>query len=142
MDETTEMVPPSDAVGGATPEEDAEPAIDAGAWANLLDMTGGDQEFVDELADTYLEEGTGLIATLRRAAPRGVGEEMLRSAHSLKSSSVNLGALRLGGLARSLEEASRAGDVPDADARVMAIEVEFERVRRAIRGERERRAAG
>jgi hypothetical protein len=55
---------------------------------------------------------------------------------------LNVGALELGGSCRSLEEAARAGAVPDAGQRIEAIASGFEGVRTALLGERARRAQG
>ena len=71
--------------------------IDAATFANLVEMTGGDLAFVDELVDTYLEEGDRLVEDLIVAATAGDVEAMIRPAHSMKSSSLNVGALELGG---------------------------------------------
>ena len=115
-------------------------AIDAAAFANLVEMTGGEMDFVDELVDTYLEDGAQQVELLRDAAARGETTDLVRPAHSLKSSSLGVGALVLGDLARALEEAARAGAIPDAFERVDAIASGFERVRVALLDERVRRA--
>ena len=118
------------------------PAIDATAFANLLEMTGGDQEFVDDLVDTYLAEGETLVERLRSAATGGdtSTDELLRAAHSLKSSSLNVGALPLGELCRSLEAEARGGPVADPGPRVDAIAAGFDDARRALLAERAGRA--
>jgi HPt (histidine-containing phosphotransfer) domain-containing protein len=115
--------------------------IDAAAFANLLEMTGGDIEFVDDLVDTYLEEGVSLIDRMRMAASAGDGanDDLLRAAHSLKSSSLNVGALSLGELCRALEADARGGPVADAGRRVDAITSGFEAARAALLKEREER---
>ena len=120
--------------GGAAP-------IDAAAFANLLEMTGGDIEFVDDLVDTYLEEGVSLIERLRTAASAGDAgtDELLRAAHSLKSSSLNVGALSLGELCRGLEADARGGPIADAEPRVGAIASGFDDARRELLAERARR---
>src|SRR4051812_20332305 len=104
-------------------------------------MTGGDMAFVDELVDTYLEDGASQLAALRTAADAGSAEALGRPAHSLKSSSLNVGALELGSLCRALEEASRGGLVPDAAEDVAAIAESFDATRTALLGERASRAA-
>jgi HPt (histidine-containing phosphotransfer) domain-containing protein len=122
----------------ADPSEATEP-IDAATFAALLEMTGGDMSFVNELVETYLDDGHRQVEALRDAAARGASEDLVRPAHSLKSSSSNVGALALGELARDLEEAARRGVVADADARVETIAVAFADARDALLGERERR---
>jgi len=110
--------------------------IDAATFANLLDMTGGDQAFVDELVDTYLEEGESLVGALGAAASAGSVEEPVRPAHSLKSSSLNVGALEIGELCRALEEEARGGSVGDPVARADAIGAAFAAAKQALLNER------
>jgi HPt (histidine-containing phosphotransfer) domain-containing protein len=118
-----------------------DPAIDAATFKGLLDMTGGDMAFVDELVDTYLEDGQRQVAALREAATSGQVSELVRPAHSLKSSSLNVGALALGGLSRQLEEDARNGDVADAVERVNDIAGAFDAATRALLAERASRTA-
>ena len=42
--------------------------IDAATFANLVEMTGGEMDFVDELVDTWLEDGESQLAAMRTAA--------------------------------------------------------------------------
>jgi HPt (histidine-containing phosphotransfer) domain-containing protein len=123
-------------------EDEAEPrsrAIDAATFAGLLEMTGGDMEFVDELVDTYISDGDQQVASLRAAVATGSVDDLIRPAHSLKSSSLNVGALALGELARGLEEAARGGAVTDAADRVDSIAVAYADARQALLDEREQR---
>ena len=113
--------------------------IDAPTFANLVEMTGGDLAFVDELVDTYLEEGDRLVEDLVVAAAAGDIEAMVRPAHSMKSSSLNVGALELGALCRGLEEDARGGAVDDPVGRANTIKVGFAEARAALLGERQRR---
>ena len=113
--------------------------IDAPTFANLVEMTGGDVAFVDELVDTYLEEGDRLVEDLVVAAAAGDIEAMVRPAHSMKSSSLNVGALELGALCRGLEEDARGGAVDDPVGRANAIKLGFAEARAALLEERPRR---
>ncbi len=116
---------------------DAADPIDPAAFANLVEITGGDLAFVDELVDTYLDDGAGQIEALEAALASGDAQALVRPAHSLKSGSLNVGALALGDLCRGLEEAARTVDpVPDAAERVAAIAAGFAEVRRALLAER------
>ncbi|HEX3427536.1 MAG TPA: Hpt domain-containing protein [Candidatus Limnocylindrales bacterium] len=113
-----------------------ETPIDRGVFEALVEMTGGEMEFVDELVDTYLDDGRQQIDALREALATGDAAALVRPAHSLKSNSLNVGALGLGGLCRELEESARSGAVPDAADRVDAIEQGFSGVRTALLAER------
>ena len=110
--------------------------LDPTAMTRLLEITGGDQGFVDELVDTFIQDATAQIEALRAAATAGDGEAVVRPAHSLKSNAANVGATDLGELARGLEADGRAGRVPDVAARVASVETEFAAVRDALLTER------
>jgi HPt (histidine-containing phosphotransfer) domain-containing protein len=113
--------------------------IDAATMANLLEITGGDQGFVDELVDTYVAEGNRIVGELVAAAQAGVVADLVRPAHSLKSSSLNMGALELGELCRRLEQDALGGTVDDPVARAAQIKGAFEEARAALLEERAHR---
>jgi len=106
-----------------------EPTLDPGALVRLLEITGGDAAFVDELVDTYLDDALVQLADLERAGAAGDVAGMVRPAHSLKSNSDNVGAVALTSICRALENDARAGSVPDAVDRIGAARREFEAVR-------------
>ena len=85
--------------------------LDPAAMTRLLEITGGDQEFVDELIDTFIDDAR---RRSRRSAPAAAGDiaAVVRPAHSLKSNAANVGATVLADLCRALEADARAGDVP------------------------------
>jgi HPt (histidine-containing phosphotransfer) domain-containing protein len=117
--------------------------IDPVVFANLVEMTGGEMDFVDELVDTFLEDGRGQLDALQAAVAAGDVDGLIRPAHSLKSGGLNVGAMHLGGLCRELEEAARStGAVPAAEDRVTAITSAFADVRRDLLAERARRTSG
>jgi HPt (histidine-containing phosphotransfer) domain-containing protein len=115
--------------------------IDPEVFANLVEMTGGEMDFVDELVDTFLEDGGRQIATMHAAVASGDVEGLGRAAHSLKSGCLNIGAADLGTICRSLEEAARGGSVPDAGDRIAAINAGFEAARAALLDARTERAS-
>jgi HPt (histidine-containing phosphotransfer) domain-containing protein len=110
--------------------------INRETFDGLLEMTGGDLAFVDELVDTYLEDGRDQIAALEAAAAGSDVTALVRPAHSLKTSSLNVGAMELGGLCQDLEQRARTGGVDDATARVASIAEGFALVSKALLAER------
>jgi HPt (histidine-containing phosphotransfer) domain-containing protein len=98
-----------------------ESTIDPGGIQRLLEITGGDIAFVDELITTYIEDAVVQIEALRRAAGAGTVDELVRPAHSLKSSSDGVGAVALASACRGLEAEARSGAVVDPIERVAAI---------------------
>lgn len=107
----------------------AELVLDLGGIERLLEITGGDAAFVDELIDTYIEDAAAQIEALRAAAKAGDVAGLVRPAHSLKSSSDNVGAAALTSLCRSLEAEARGGAVVDPAERVAVIATTFQATR-------------
>ncbi len=106
--------------------------VDPAAFAHLVEITGNDLEFIDELIETYVEDAVVQLEVMRGAAAAADPEAMVRPAHSLKSSSANVGAMALAEACRSLEADGRAGRVPDASERVNACEEAFAAARVAL----------
>jgi HPt (histidine-containing phosphotransfer) domain-containing protein len=106
--------------------------LDPNAMTRLLEITGGDVAFVDELVDTFLDDATVQLDALRAAAAANDVAGIVRPAHSLKSNSDNVGATALADQCRSLEADARAGNVPGMAARIAAVETEFASVRSAL----------
>lgn len=113
--------------------------IDQDAFDRLVEMTGGDLDFVDELVDTYIEDGRSQVGALRAALARGDDEAVVRAAHSLKSSSLNVGALALGARCRALEEEGRRGVMDDVGEQVGSITAAFDEAAAALLDARARR---
>jgi HPt (histidine-containing phosphotransfer) domain-containing protein len=97
---------------------DETPVLDRSVLDELRDSVGGDELFIADLAATYLAEGPGHLAAMQAAAAAGDAAAIVRPAHTLKSSSAALGAMRLSELAREIEFAGRNGEVADLASRV------------------------
>ena len=106
--------------------------LDPEALERLLDMVGGDIEFLDELIETYLDDAPTQLRAMRAATEAGDMGELVRPAHSLKTNSANMGAEALAGLCRSLETEARGGAVRGALERVAQAEAAFATVRVAL----------
>jgi two-component system sensor histidine kinase BarA len=106
--------------------------IDRETYDRLFEATGGDLAFMDDLVDTYLADADEQLEAMRSAAANDAPEALLRPAHTLKSSSANVGALGLAEECRSLEMDARAGSVPDMAARVDACAATFGAVRTGL----------
>jgi HPt (histidine-containing phosphotransfer) domain-containing protein len=112
-----------------------EPAIDAAVYATLQSTVGAD--FAAELADTFVEEASGMLAELRAARAYSHAERFRRAAHSLKSNSGTFGATRLAALARELElKGLDADPARDLDA-LTALTAEYERAVAALKALRD-----
>jgi len=88
---------------------DGVPVLDAAVIAELRAATGDDDAFIAELIESYLAEGQANVDSLSAAAAQSDLAVFTRAAHTLKSTSATIGAMRLSELCRGLEEAARSG---------------------------------
>lgn len=108
-------------------------ALDRAALDGLLEMTGGDEEFLAEMIDTFLADGQTLLAEMKTAAAAaGDAAALRRAAHTLKSNSRTFGATALGDLCQEIEERAAAGNVDDAGELVGRVESDYPAVVAAL----------
>ncbi|HKE10327.1 MAG TPA: Hpt domain-containing protein, partial [Myxococcota bacterium] len=88
--------------------------------------------------DSYLVSAPDQLEALRRALVEKDAKTLQTQAHSLKSSSANVGARDLSELAREVEAFGRAGQTTEAAGLVERMAAAFLRVRDALVVERER----
>jgi HPt (histidine-containing phosphotransfer) domain-containing protein len=88
---------------------------------------------VGEIVDSFLSEAPRRLSRLREALAAGDGEALAFTAHSLKGSSAQLGALRLASLSHALELAGHQGSLQEAAGIVDEIERELARVAPALK---------
>jgi PAS domain S-box-containing protein len=91
--------------------------------------------------DLYLVESPKLIQKLKQAAAANDAPEIVRSAHSLKSSSANFGARELSRYCGDLEASARRADAEEACKIFAKIETEYRCVQTALTAEFELLAA-
>ncbi|MGD0037030.1 MAG: Hpt domain-containing protein [Bacteroidota bacterium] len=88
-----------------------------------------DSEFVIELIDIYMNETPKQIQAIAAALTAQASAPLMIAAHTLKGSSLNLGAKQLGALCLKLEELGRAGkSIPEGN-NIAEIENEYENVK-------------
>mgnify|MGYP001092408336 CR=1 FL=1 len=87
---------------------DGAPVLDRGVLAELRAAVGDDEAFIIDLVQTYVSEGETNMAGLLGAAASADCEAIVRPAHTMKSTSASVGAMRLSVICRSIEEAGRA----------------------------------
>ena len=108
-------------------------ALDQQAITELCKLQmEGEPDIVRELGGMFLERTPARIGAMKEALARGDAEALKREAHNLKSSSANLGAMRLSGFCKDLEILGRSGDLQGAQELMDKALMEFERVRTAL----------
>ena len=104
-------------------------AIDPAALDRMLEDIGGESTLLVELIESFLAETAALLVRMRSAVENNETAEVLRTAHTIKSSSKDFGATTLAGLCQHLEEKSRIGVVENGAELVTQIKTEFEQVK-------------
>jgi signal transduction histidine kinase/DNA-binding response OmpR family regulator len=92
-------------------------AIDA---VRQLDPDGNDR-LLARLIALYRDDSSQLLADIDNALKSGDANSVARAAHTLKSSSANLGATNVAAIARAIEHAARSGDLADLPASITKL---------------------
>ncbi|WP_413166538.1 response regulator [Capilliphycus salinus ALCB114379] len=122
------------------------PSIDDKILQNLREYDDEDDPFVDILIETYLNEAPQHIDGIRIAVQSQDAKILKESAHTLKSSSAQLGAMRFSQLCKEIEYMGRMGMESNstevecfvsgaAAQRLSEIEAEWQKVEAALREE-------
>jgi HPt (histidine-containing phosphotransfer) domain-containing protein len=96
---------------------------------DLQEMMGSDYQ---SLIRIYLEDSPKLIGQIQRALDNRDCQALVAPAHTLKSSSANLGAMALSEMAKIIEKSARNSDINTPLQQGAGIAAEFERVRAAL----------
>ena len=134
----TETATDSIAVGSVTGQrtEPASSSIDQSVLDVIRDME--DEDDPDMLADIigmYLDMSAELLQTLQTAVAKKDAESIRVAAHTLKSSSANVGARVLADLCRELEELGRSGVLANAASKLSRLYDEYQRAKLALSDE-------
>ncbi|HJT60705.1 MAG TPA: response regulator [Burkholderiales bacterium] len=138
--------------GAAAPAPAAEPAARVtGKRGGVLDrqvleqlgkvLTNGKPELLTRVINLYLVESPKLMHKLKQAAGASNAREIASSAHSLKSSSANVGAKALSRYCEDLEASARRADTEEARRMLAKVEAEHHSVQTALSEEFELLAA-
>jgi signal transduction histidine kinase/DNA-binding response OmpR family regulator len=86
----------------------------------------GNPDILARIVNLYLEKSPELVAAVRAAIDAGDAERLRHAAHSLKSSSANLGVVNVAAVCRDLEHMGRDGALDNAQASVDVLNYEFQ----------------
>jgi histidine phosphotransfer protein HptB len=118
------------------------PVLDEDVLVEMMAATGDDLGFVRELVETYLADTPVQLDAMTAAMVADDAAGLVRPAHTVKSSSASLGAMRLSMHARDLEMAGKTGALGATDrARLETARTEWLAAAEAINSWLERAAA-
>jgi CheY-like chemotaxis protein/HPt (histidine-containing phosphotransfer) domain-containing protein len=125
--------------------EDGERAVDPVLDRDVLDrlralQRPGAPSVLAKLIDVYLADSLDMMAGLKQALNNGDVAALTDIAHSLKSSSANLGANRLSAVCKELEVKGKAGAIEGLDSLVARIDAEYDSAKSGLQTELEQAA--
>lgn len=107
--------------------------LDAGALQRLRDLDPrGESGLLERVLDAFDESVVRFADQLRGARHAGDAAVIRHVAHTLKSSSASVGALRLAQLCVEVESLVRDGRMAEGARLLDALETELQRVRHAL----------
>ena len=117
-----------------SPEE----ALNRQALQALQELVGEDAiGFLGEVIDTYLEDGPKALQSMWLAVLQEDWAALYQAAHTLKMSSVTLGAKTLADLCEELEAIAQPSQLEAARELIQQIEAEYDNVKTALKAERQ-----
>ena len=93
----------------------------------------GESGLVSQVFESYMEDTNSIFTKLQTAIAAADAVTMAREAHSLKSTSRSVGALRLGDMAADLETIGRSGTVEGGVSALENMIIEYKTVEPELR---------
>ena len=135
VEPVTDQPAPSTPVAAGV-DADAAVVIDQSVLDRIRTLErNGAPNLLARLIELYLQGTPPLIERMEQAIANNDLQSLGTAAHTLKSSSANVGALQLQGLCKELEMQARNGRVTDAGGQLADIEQAFMTARAILRTE-------
>ena len=117
-------------------KEDITRPIDRSVLTLLRELqVKGDPDIIAEVGGLFIKHSPNKISAILRAAESDDAKGLEMAAHSLKSSSAYIGAMRLSALAKELEQMGRSNETNRAKEKAKTLEAEYMRVMTALEEE-------
>ncbi len=100
--------------------------------AGLTEICDGDNEFVHELAESFLESAPRCVAGIDTALRDGDLRALAAEAHALTGISATIGAVDLAEACKRVESAARRAELNAAATHATRLVVVWEQVRTAL----------
>ncbi|MEQ9233939.1 response regulator [Coleofasciculus sp. E2-BRE-01] len=107
--------------------------LDPKIWQSLEKLAGAKAKVVlNKIVGDYLEDAPERLQAIQSAIAIQDAEALRQAAHSLRSSSANLGAVTLSHLCKELENLASAGMSEVPAEQLVQVKVEYEKVKTAL----------
>ena len=98
----------------------------------LLERVEGDEDFVREITDVFLEQAPVMFDTLEAAIDSEDFYQVSRTAHELKGSASNIGAPRVTDTAKNLKNAAEQKDIKAVHHEFSNLQNHFEELKHVL----------
>jgi len=110
--------------------------IDRSVLANLRELQDeGDPDIIAEVGGLFIKHSPDKVNAIMQSVEKGDARGLHTAAHSLKSSSAYVGAMRLSALAKELELMGRSNSLEGARELAQKLKTEFMLVMTALEEE-------
>ncbi len=117
-------------------KSDLDNFLDQSVLASLRELQDeGDPDIVSEVGGLFLKHSPDKVKAILEALETGDAKALQMAAHSLKSSSAYIGAMRLSAMAKDLEMMGRSGALERARDVADRLQDEFDLAEKALQAE-------
>lgn len=111
------------------------PVIDESVLDEIREMSGEQgHSLIENIVELYLQKSPALIDDIHDGAHCGDADRLFRAAHALKSSSANIGAVRVSEAARQLEKLGRDNLLEQVHPHLDTLMETYEQARLTLKG--------
>jgi|GEM_PF-1633093 len=116
--------------------EKENPVLDPRVLNSLREFAGAKaQKVISQIIKQYLEDAPERLHAITTAATAQDTEALRKAAHSLRSSSANLGAITVAQLCKTVENIARSGTTEGTSEAIKQLQTEYARVEVALQSE-------
>ncbi len=113
-----------------------EAVLDQSVLASLRELQEvGEPDILEEVGGLFLKHAPDKISAIETAVSQKDAKGLQVAAHSLKSSSAYVGAMKLSSLSKDLEMMGRSGELEGAFEKSQMMKEEYQRVKIALESE-------
>lgn len=112
-----------------------EDVIDDAVFEDIETMSGEQaQGLIRNIVDLYLQKSPALLEAIQQGMQQGDTEKLFKAAHALKSSSANVGAVRVSAIARELERMARENMLEQAKMELNSLVDSYRQAEQCLKG--------
>lgn len=126
---------PREAVLSAQQSSSDESVIDEAVFEDIEAMSGDQaQGLIRNIVDLYLQKSPTLLQDIEQGMLQGDTDKLFKAAHALKSSSANVGAVKVSAIAKELERMAREDMLEQAKTELSRLVDSYSQAEQCLKG--------